>query len=530
MSREEKEIYERLGAEGMTRVLDDVLDHRRLVRLANACGLKYPGMRTQSQKRDRLVADLVERSFQEEATMLAIARTVRKETRDANRRWNQLTGEQKAKRIGDERFLLRKGNLGVHLYFLASADGEGDRNGFESLLARQHLMRIAAVERSAKEAKTKPPRELIRIQKRVSELQKKNQHLDSQLSKSREAERSSKRDMIQRKGELAEARMLIERLRHEAVQAQETARKAASGQTSNPAFQEAIDKVDKTVRRLATEQKKLIHRVDKMTEAASANSRPEGKVKLDPGSLDPLRETIEGLRKDVTSLKRERKKDSQQLSALVERVSKQTDDDRSAKSPTSRMTAKRSRAKSDPERVGVFIDVQNMYYGARQLKGKLDFDALQQAAVRERRLIQAVAYVVESKEIDQSGFIKLLEQRAIEVRRKTLQVRADGSMKGDWDMELALDILDAANSLDVVVLVSGDGDFTSLVKRVKSMGPRVEVIGFPRTTAKSLVGAADHFQPLDRKFMIYPRRAKTRSTQSPSTGASGPDSSKKGRS
>jgi hypothetical protein len=81
-------------------------------------------------------------------------------------------------------------------------------------------------------------------------------------------------------------------------------------------------------------------------------------------------------------------------------------------------------------------------------------------------------------------------------------------MKGDWDMELALDILDAAPRLDVVVLVSGDGDFTSLVKRVKRMGPRVEVIAFPRNTAKSLLEAADRFQPLDRRFMIYARGQK----------------------
>jgi uncharacterized LabA/DUF88 family protein len=108
------------------------------------------------------------------------------------------------------------------------------------------------------------------------------------------------------------------------------------------------------------------------------------------------------------------------------------------------------------------------------------------------------------------------------VRRKTLQIRADGSMKGDWDMELALDILDAATNLDVVVLVSGDGDFTSLVKRVKSMGPRVEVFGFPRTTAKSLVGAADHYQPLDRKFMIYRRR-----TTRASSGGRGSETAKK---
>ena len=125
-----------------------------------------------------------------------------------------------------------------------------------------------------------------------------------------------------------------------------------------------------------------------------------------------------------------------------------------------------------------------------------------QTAAGNRRLILAQAYVVESKEIDQSGFIARLEQRAIQVRRKTLQVRADGSMKGDWDME----ILDAAPALDVVVLVSGDGDFTSLVTRVKALGPRVEVMGFPRNTANSLHEAADRFVPLDRKFMIRTER------------------------
>jgi uncharacterized LabA/DUF88 family protein len=155
----------------------------------------------------------------------------------------------------------------------------------------------------------------------------------------------------------------------------------------------------------------------------------------------------------------------------------------------------------------VFIDVQNVYYGARQLKGKLDFDALMQAAVQDRRLIQATAYVVESKEIDRSQFIAMLEDRGIRVQRKSLKIRADGSMKGDWDIEMALDALDAAPGLDVVVLVSGDGDFTSLVERVRAIGPRVEVIAFPRNTAKALAQAADHFQPLDRKFMIYPRKS-----------------------
>jgi uncharacterized LabA/DUF88 family protein len=82
-------------------------------------------------------------------------------------------------------------------------------------------------------------------------------------------------------------------------------------------------------------------------------------------------------------------------------------------------------------------------------------------------------------------------------------------MKGDWDMEMALDILDMAPKLDVVVLVSGDGDFTSLVRRVKTMGPKVEVVAFPRNTAKSLLEAADRFHPLDRRAMIRTEAGQT---------------------
>jgi uncharacterized LabA/DUF88 family protein len=201
-------------------------------------------------------------------------------------------------------------------------------------------------------------------------------------------------------------------------------------------------------------------------------------------------------------LRRERKKDIQDQARRLDEVAAGVQAARNAMEASPKATRAAARKKGEPERVGIFIDVQNMYYSARQLKGKLDFDALLQACVLDRRLIQASAYVVESKEIDQSGFIAMLQQRAIEVRRKTLKVRADGSMKGDWDMEMALDILDMAPKLDVVVLVSGDGDFTSLVRRVKTMGPKVEVVAFPRNTAKSLLEAADRFHPLDRRSMI----------------------------
>jgi len=160
------------------------------------------------------------------------------------------------------------------------------------------------------------------------------------------------------------------------------------------------------------------------------------------------------------------------------------------------------RGRTAVDRVGVFVDVQNMFYAARGVNARLDFDVLLQTATRNRRLIRAVAYVVEAREIDQSGFIALLKSKRYEVKRKDLKVRSDGSFKGDWDMEIALDALEMADALDVVVLVTGDGDFTGLVQKLKTRGPRVEVYSFPQNTAKELREAADKFVSIDKRMLI----------------------------
>ncbi len=508
MSQDEKKILEHLGQAGIARALDDLLDMARLVQLANACGLRYPGMRTQSQTRGRLLGDLAERALTDDAAGLAVRRLLDKQTRQARAEWRKLDPAMRAQRLADASATGRAANLGLHLYLLATGEAADSDEARE---ARERLLRLIVDAPEAKVAPAGPSREESRLRKRTAEIEKKVQYLEGQIQKSREAERSTKRDLIQRKGELAESRMLVERLRHELQEAQEAARRAAASRPTDPAMP-SLEDLARAVRKLAAEQRRLTHRLEQPAVASAAEPAP---VAIDPASIAPLGEGLDALRKEIAGFRREAKREVDSHGAALEEI--RAGLQRRAESAAAAGAAgRRSRAKGEPERIGVFIDVQNMYYGARRLKGKLDFDALLEEAVRERRLIQATAYVVESKEVDQSGFIALLEQRAIEVRRKTLRIRVDGSMKGDWDMELALDILDAAPRLDVVVLVSGDGDFTSLVKRVKAMGPRVEVVGFPRTTAKSLVEAADEYHPLDRRFMIYPPRAKAQPSASDS--------------
>ena len=491
MHRGERDIIERLGMSGLRRVLADLLDHERLIRLAHACGVEYPGMRARSQPRERLLKDVAERAGHDDAARRAVLKSLQKETGAQRRAWDRLSPEQQADRVREGR--------GEELFLAASSRATDPVEAALAEVLASPPPETLDAEPGAEaveldDAGTAEPagsREVARLKKRNLELQKKLQHLEGQVARAREQAKDLKRDLIQRKGDLAEARMHAERLERD----RESREAAAAAARQAAGASEGADggELAKTVRKLAAEQRKVVHAVAKLA------ATPPAPAELPPEALSPLVALLEEIKRETVGSRRERRKD---LQTFVQRFEELRADVRAFAESMERHLPRTKRRKGDPERVAMFVDVQNMYYGARQLKGKLDFDALLSAVVRDRRLIKATAYVVESKEIDQSGFIAMLEQRAIDVRRKTLKVRSDGSMKGDWDMEMALDILDAAANLDVVVLVSGDGDFTSLVHRVKAIGPKVEVIAFPRNTAKSLLEAADHFQPLDRKFMI----------------------------
>ena len=151
---------------------------------------------------------------------------------------------------------------------------------------------------------------------------------------------------------------------------------------------------------------------------------------------------------------------------------------------------------SQYQRVGVFVDVQNMFYSAKRLRNaKLDFSKLMDKAVRGRQLIRAICYVVDNPEIDQSNFTEMLKSNGYEIKTRALKQRSDGSSKADWDMGIAIDAISLADKLDIVVLVSGDGDFAELVYHLKSRGVYVEAISFKRSTSDDLINAADeHFQ------------------------------------
>ena len=120
------------------------------------------------------------------------------------------------------------------------------------------------------------------------------------------------------------------------------------------------------------------------------------------------------------------------------------------------------------QRVGVFVDVSNLYHSAKNLyKAKVNFGEVLRAAVGERQLIRAIAYVVRGPGMEQESFFEALRKSEFEVKAKDLQVFAGGAKKGDWDVGLALDAIKIADHLDVVILVTGDGDYVPLVEYLK---------------------------------------------------------------
>jgi len=163
------------------------------------------------------------------------------------------------------------------------------------------------------------------------------------------------------------------------------------------------------------------------------------------------------------------------------------------------------------QRVGVFIDVSNLYHSAKNLyRAYVNFGQVLTDVVAGRELVRAIAYVVRADIDQEQAFFDALRKLGFEVRTKDLQVFAGGAKKGDWDVGLALDAIKIANHLDVVVLVTGDGDFIPLVSYLKeNKGCKVEVAGFGKTTSGRLAEEADSFLDLDQQsshYLIRPKK------------------------
>lgn len=171
------------------------------------------------------------------------------------------------------------------------------------------------------------------------------------------------------------------------------------------------------------------------------------------------------------------------------------------------------------QRVGVFVDVSNMYYSAKNLYNgaKVDFGKVLKKSVAGRKLIRAICYVIKADIKEEQSFFDALGKAGYEVKSKDLQIFVGGAKKGDWDVGISVDAIKLADKLDAVILVSGDGDYEPLVNYLQeNKGCYVEAWAFGRTSSAKLIERVDEFHDLDENaedHLIQPRRRANRTAK-----------------
>lgn len=156
------------------------------------------------------------------------------------------------------------------------------------------------------------------------------------------------------------------------------------------------------------------------------------------------------------------------------------------------------------QRVGLFVDIQNLYYTARNVyNSRVNFNTVLKDAIGERPMVRAIAYGIKADMPEEGTFFDALRKAGFEVKLKELQSFYGGAKKGDWDVGIVMDIIKLIPKLDVVVLASGDGDYIPLLEYLQILGVRVELVSFGKSTSSKMRELVDYYLDLDTDIKKY---------------------------
>jgi len=156
------------------------------------------------------------------------------------------------------------------------------------------------------------------------------------------------------------------------------------------------------------------------------------------------------------------------------------------------------------KKIAIFADVQNIYYTTREAYGRqFNYAKLWQQVSTEGEIVSATAYAIDKGDDKQIKFQNALKHIGFDIKLKPYIQRSDGSAKGDWDVGITIDIMEAARNVDAIVLLSGDGDFDLLLKKIISdYGVDAQVYGVPSLTANSLINAASIYHSIEENLLL----------------------------
>jgi uncharacterized LabA/DUF88 family protein len=156
------------------------------------------------------------------------------------------------------------------------------------------------------------------------------------------------------------------------------------------------------------------------------------------------------------------------------------------------------------KKIAIFVDVQNIYYTTRDIyKRQFNYRQFWPRISAEGEIVVANAYAIHRGDDQQIKFQDALKHIGFTIKLKPYIQRSDGSAKGDWDVGITIDVLEAAPQVDKVILLSGDGDFDMLLDSIKqNYAVETAVYGVQKLTAASLIESADHYYPIDETMLL----------------------------
>ena len=159
----------------------------------------------------------------------------------------------------------------------------------------------------------------------------------------------------------------------------------------------------------------------------------------------------------------------------------------------------------EDQRVAVLVDNQNIMISARARGARPDYKKMLEK-INGRKIVRAISYIVETNGGNIDNFKKAMQSMGFEIKSKRPKVFPGGNTKADWDMQIAIDAISLAEKVDVITLITGDGDFEALIYALNSRGVKVEVMSVPETTAFELKGAADEWFPITNCLLIHDKK------------------------